>query len=357
MVTQPEYSLTLGYKQYELSNHLGNVQATLSDKKLGLLQDESSTFAGYEVDLLSAVDYYPFGLQMPERGVSGGYRYGFNGKEKDDEMHREGDTYDFGARIYDSRLGRWLSLDPLQAKYPSFTPYSFVNNSPLIFIDPDGKLLKVATIEGQIQTIAILKRAFGEKSKDFCFDESGYLRFTGNPASFKNVEAEVFNGLHQVITAFVITNIVYTKNANTDKNGGEATTTIHDFPESTENTIYIDPVDFFETVLKVEKLTEYEDKNGGKTTNPDLANTDSFGNPKKTGTVKTEKYTINDSKAARFFHGIGHVLNQKNSEQEKVIDFENKARSIFKSEKKNGTFKSDPEEKRNIDEKHKNKPD
>lgn len=46
---------------------------------------------------------------------------------------------DFGARIYDSRVGRWLSLDPLQKKYPSLSPYNFAANSPLYFVDVDGK--------------------------------------------------------------------------------------------------------------------------------------------------------------------------------------------------------------------------
>lgn len=50
-----------------------------------------------------------------------------------------GNSLDFGARIYDSRVARFLSLDPLAAKYPSLNPYNFVANSPLRFIDPDGK--------------------------------------------------------------------------------------------------------------------------------------------------------------------------------------------------------------------------
>ena len=66
-----------------------------------------------------------------------GYRYGFNGKENDKDIS-EGDL-DYGARIYDSRLGRWLALDPLQAKYPSLSPYNYVFNCPLIHTDPDGK--------------------------------------------------------------------------------------------------------------------------------------------------------------------------------------------------------------------------
>jgi RHS repeat-associated protein len=65
------------------------------------------------------------------------YRYGFNGKEKDSETAN--DNYDFGARIYDGRLGRWLSLDPLMKKYVSFSSYCFSINRPLYFKDPDGQ--------------------------------------------------------------------------------------------------------------------------------------------------------------------------------------------------------------------------
>jgi hypothetical protein len=34
---------------------------------------------------------------------------------------------------------RWLSLDPLAAKYPSVSPYVYVKNNPIIYIDPDGR--------------------------------------------------------------------------------------------------------------------------------------------------------------------------------------------------------------------------
>ncbi|MDP2176230.1 MAG: RHS repeat-associated core domain-containing protein [Bacteroidota bacterium] len=71
------------------------------------------------------------------------YRYGFNGKEKDNETYGEGNAYDFGARIYDSRLGRWLSLDPLMEKYPSFSPYNFAGCSPITFYDADGRIIMV----------------------------------------------------------------------------------------------------------------------------------------------------------------------------------------------------------------------
>ena len=66
------------------------------------------------------------------------YRYGFNGMEKDDELKGEGNSYDFGARMYDPRIGRWFSIDNLHKKYPDLSPYSFTNNNPVVFVDYDG---------------------------------------------------------------------------------------------------------------------------------------------------------------------------------------------------------------------------
>lgn len=59
--------------------------------------------------------------------------------EKDNELKGFGNSLDFGARIYDSRLGRWLSLDPLATDAPSWTPYAFTLNNPIVFVDKDGK--------------------------------------------------------------------------------------------------------------------------------------------------------------------------------------------------------------------------
>ncbi len=42
-------------------------------------------------------------------------------------------------RIHDARLGRWLSLDPLQKKYPFSSPYTYVLNNPIINVDVDGR--------------------------------------------------------------------------------------------------------------------------------------------------------------------------------------------------------------------------
>jgi RHS repeat-associated protein len=67
------------------------------------------------------------------------YRFHFNGKETDNELYGEGNALDFGARIYSSRLGGWLSIDPLSHKYPAMSPYAFCFINPINVIDIDGK--------------------------------------------------------------------------------------------------------------------------------------------------------------------------------------------------------------------------
>jgi hypothetical protein len=50
----------------------------------------------------------------------------------------QGNQQDYGMRIYDPRLGRFLSVDPLTKSYPELTPYQFASNSPIVNIDLDG---------------------------------------------------------------------------------------------------------------------------------------------------------------------------------------------------------------------------
>jgi RHS repeat-associated protein len=67
------------------------------------------------------------------------YRFGFNGMEKDNELKGIGNSLDFGARMYDSRIGKFLSLDPLAKQFPWNTPYSFAENDVIRAIDEDGE--------------------------------------------------------------------------------------------------------------------------------------------------------------------------------------------------------------------------
>jgi RHS repeat-associated protein len=109
-------------RNYEITDHLGNVRAVVQ-KQAG------SPFAA----MISYNDYYPFGEQIDGRSLisSNYYRYAYQGQELDRETGKEA----FKLRLWDGRIGRWLSPDP-KGQYSS--PYLGMGNNPLSLADPDG---------------------------------------------------------------------------------------------------------------------------------------------------------------------------------------------------------------------------
>jgi RHS repeat-associated protein len=89
-----------------------------------------------------------------------GYSYGFNGKENDNEVKGQGNQQDYGMRIYDPRLGRFLSVDPLAKDFAWYTPYQFAGNKPIVAIDLDG-LEDVYVTTGK--NFRIMNMLFNEK--------------------------------------------------------------------------------------------------------------------------------------------------------------------------------------------------
>lgn len=69
------------------------------------------------------------------------YRFAFNGKENDNEVKGDGNQQDYGMRIYDPRIGRFLSMDvdSLLRKYCYYSPYQFSGNKPIWAVDLDGR--------------------------------------------------------------------------------------------------------------------------------------------------------------------------------------------------------------------------
>lgn len=80
---------------------------------------------------------------------SGAYRFGFNGKEEDDELNVDGGSYDFGARIYDGRLGRFVTIDPHWKRYQYVSTYVYCSNQPLLLKDEDGRDNVIYIVQAQ----------------------------------------------------------------------------------------------------------------------------------------------------------------------------------------------------------------
>jgi len=127
--------------------------ATISDKRLQHSTD-GTAIDYFDADVQTAQEYYAFGSIVPGRtylspvgGVGGGYRYGFNGKENDNDVKKDGygnpnigTQQDYGDRIYDPRLGRWLSVDAYASLQPGWSPFRFGFDNPLYWTDKDGDI-------------------------------------------------------------------------------------------------------------------------------------------------------------------------------------------------------------------------
>jgi RHS repeat-associated protein len=113
----------------------------------------------FTTKIYNFANYYPFGMQQTGTAgsydLSSDYRYGYNGKEKDDEIKGEANSLDYGARIYDPRVGRWMSTDPLESKYPSMSAYNYVANTPIMAIDPDGRDVHIVIGDKPVGTARI----------------------------------------------------------------------------------------------------------------------------------------------------------------------------------------------------------
>jgi len=146
---------SLGMKQYELSNHLGNVLVTVSDRKI-VGENEGETVTKYRAEVLFPSDYYPFGMQMPGRQYSdeAAYRYGFQGQETDKEWL--GGAVSYKYRVHDARIGRFLSVDPLAPDYPWNSPFAFSENVVIHGVDLEGLEFRITTtLNGDVETITV----------------------------------------------------------------------------------------------------------------------------------------------------------------------------------------------------------
>jgi hypothetical protein len=177
----------MGKKTYEIKDHLGNLRSTFTDVILSTVNPTTFAITDIKADAKSMYNYYAFGSPKPntynatlvttandEWFEDGGYRYGFNGQEKVDEIAGVGNHNTALFWEYDTRLGRRWNVDPVVKEYES--GYSCFGNDPILNIDDlgdaytvtneskDGKLTKstisaVIYIQGTLDPKALNKRA------------------------------------------------------------------------------------------------------------------------------------------------------------------------------------------------------
>ncbi len=190
--------------------------------------------AFYTADVISYGDYYPFGMQKPERfgaEPNAKYRYKHQGQESDSEILGEGNSYAYEYRMSDARLGRFWSIDPLSAKYAYNSPYAFSENVLIHSVELEGlerrvvinvrykeyndkgKLINITDYKVVLTTIDVVQRVhagailnifggtlkgeeyLGTQEVNIEFDNNGNKELLSQYTSSKTEFTEWLNGL------------------------------------------------------------------------------------------------------------------------------------------------------------------
>lgn len=190
--TAPNVNILVFYNCPSMTS-VGSLYALNSATSNGTFTVNFTSTTGYIfVQMRQAGTYYLDDISITNNSGAGGtliysmvHRYGFNGKERDDELKGGGNSDDFGARMLDPRLGRWLTIDPKSDKYPSASPYNYTLNNPIRFIDPDGE-------EVTIKDVASLKAMMGTLTASeidrIKIRKDGTVKIRGGKEGSRNLE-------------------------------------------------------------------------------------------------------------------------------------------------------------------------
>jgi RHS repeat-associated protein len=143
--------------------------------------------------------------ECPETDLA--YRFGFNGKEKESDIYGESNVYDFGARIHDARIGRFLSVDPLWGKNLGKSPYNFAHNSPLRNIDLYGEdafnvIVEVTNARKREATFTVINDKsleFGRVAVTYPNGNGGYSRDYISFGKLRNKGSVTSNSISRII--------------------------------------------------------------------------------------------------------------------------------------------------------------
>lgn|GEM_PF-5344255 len=143
-------------RQYYLTDHLGSIRTTVDGSGMN-----KGTMSSWD-------DYYPYGLPMPNRSFNATNPQALNkftGHEHD-VQNSINLTY-AGARYLDPEIGQLVSVDPLAAKFPEWSPYNYTMGNPMNLVDPDGRESRAA----QRQELRNMQLLSGEMSREEFMNE------------------------------------------------------------------------------------------------------------------------------------------------------------------------------------------
>ncbi len=142
-ITQPRFFCFFFHQWKKEKNNSLSLQKIFKNEKL-------QKPINHTTSLMSEAHYYPFGLQISELSFNKTQpknKYLYNGKELQDDFGLG--WLDYGKRFYDAEVPRFTSIDPLAEKYYSISPYAYVADNPIRFIDPNGEDIWISYSEQQ----------------------------------------------------------------------------------------------------------------------------------------------------------------------------------------------------------------
>ena len=234
-------------------------------------------------------------------------------------------TYEYPLRTYVSAVQYWSSMDPYAERYPHLSPYCSFACNPIRYTDETGGVITVVSAEDQKKFYDAMTKLFNDKAGNFSFNSDGQLKYDGDTKGLSRNQKNVLKGLRKVMDSEENTTISFGKRVTIkDENGNDVK-----FNASADGGAF--------TILQAEAIEKGFDVStniilidpDATSTQVDAVTDASYGDWSDLSLgVKLETVDVQLNVPDMISHEIGHVL-YAGKTQDKVIDFNNKAREIL----------------------------
>ena len=234
-------------------------------------------------------------------------------------------TYEYPLRTYVSAVQYWNSMDPYAERYPHLSPYCSFACNPIRYTDETGGVITVVSAEDQKKFYDAMTKLFNDKAGNFSFNSDGQLKYDGDTKGLSRNQKNVLKGLRKVMDSEENTTISFGKSVTIkDENGNDVK-----FNASADGGAF--------TILQVEAIKKGLDVStniilidpDATSTQVDAVTDASYGDWSDLSLgVKLETVDVQLNVPDMISHEIRHVL-YAGKTQDKVIDFNNKARKIL----------------------------